>query len=241
MTRFFTRERFGRPQFLAGALLLAFLAQAIWLVHSELHASSDAPQRLRASPHRRRLAPTSRRRHRRRPLPRSLQAPSPRNLARRQRLRHRTLPTALPRNRRTTARLAPAPAQSRILSVLALAPAPSFPGLRSLPRRFALVRSPPSLRQHRRLPRPNPLLLFSVDDPGQRRLAHRTRNPRRLGILRRHLHRHRRRPHSLRPARSHSLELASHRPARNLSGHRRRIPVLHDRRRARWLSPSCFI
>jgi hypothetical protein len=38
MTRFFTRERFGRPQFLAGALLLAFLAQAVWLVHSEFHA-----------------------------------------------------------------------------------------------------------------------------------------------------------------------------------------------------------
>src|SRR5271170_4076249 len=37
MTRFFTRERFGRPQFLAGALLLAFLAQGIWLVYSELH------------------------------------------------------------------------------------------------------------------------------------------------------------------------------------------------------------
>jgi hypothetical protein len=39
MTRFFTRERFGRPQFLAGALLLAFLAQAAWLVRSELHQS----------------------------------------------------------------------------------------------------------------------------------------------------------------------------------------------------------
>jgi hypothetical protein len=36
MTRFFTRERFGRPQFLAGALLLAFLAQAAWLVRAEL-------------------------------------------------------------------------------------------------------------------------------------------------------------------------------------------------------------
>ncbi len=36
MTRFFTRQRFGRPQFLAGALLLAFLAQAFWLVHTEL-------------------------------------------------------------------------------------------------------------------------------------------------------------------------------------------------------------
>jgi hypothetical protein len=40
MTRFFTRERFGRPQFLAGLLLLAFLAQAAWLVHSELRASA---------------------------------------------------------------------------------------------------------------------------------------------------------------------------------------------------------
>jgi hypothetical protein len=39
MARFFTRERFGRPQFLAGLLLLAFLAQASWLVHSELTTS----------------------------------------------------------------------------------------------------------------------------------------------------------------------------------------------------------
>ena len=38
MTRFFTRERFGRPQFLAGLLLVAFLAQVVWLVHSELRA-----------------------------------------------------------------------------------------------------------------------------------------------------------------------------------------------------------
>jgi hypothetical protein len=42
MTRFFTRERFGRPQFLAGSLVLAFLAQGLWLVHSELRAS-DSP------------------------------------------------------------------------------------------------------------------------------------------------------------------------------------------------------
>jgi hypothetical protein len=41
MTRFFTRERFGRPQFLAGAMLLAFLAQAAWLVRSELHESES--------------------------------------------------------------------------------------------------------------------------------------------------------------------------------------------------------
>jgi len=42
MSRFFTRERFGRPQFLAGALLLVFLAQALWLVRCEFR-TSDAP------------------------------------------------------------------------------------------------------------------------------------------------------------------------------------------------------
>ena len=42
MSRFFTRERFGRPQFLAAALLLIFLAQATWLLRSDLR-TSDAP------------------------------------------------------------------------------------------------------------------------------------------------------------------------------------------------------
>jgi len=35
MTAYFTRERFGRPQFLAGLLLLAFLAQGAWLVRTD--------------------------------------------------------------------------------------------------------------------------------------------------------------------------------------------------------------
>ena len=39
MRPYFTRERFGRSQFLAGLLLLAFLAQAIWLVHAELQGA----------------------------------------------------------------------------------------------------------------------------------------------------------------------------------------------------------
>src|SRR5271169_3305892 len=43
MRPYFTRERFGRPQFLAGLLLLAFLAQALWLVHAELHPA-HAPE-----------------------------------------------------------------------------------------------------------------------------------------------------------------------------------------------------
>src|SRR5580704_16977238 len=49
MTRFFTPERFGRPQLLAAALLLAFLAQALWLVHSELRASAgpEVPEQIR--------------------------------------------------------------------------------------------------------------------------------------------------------------------------------------------------
>lgn len=41
MSPYFTRERFGRPQFLAGLLLLAFLAQAVWLVHAELAESTE--------------------------------------------------------------------------------------------------------------------------------------------------------------------------------------------------------
>jgi hypothetical protein len=36
MSGYFIPERFGRPQFLAGLLLLAFLGQAMWLVHQEL-------------------------------------------------------------------------------------------------------------------------------------------------------------------------------------------------------------
>jgi len=41
MRSYFTRERFGRPQFLAGMLLLAFLGQAVWLVHAELRAGNQ--------------------------------------------------------------------------------------------------------------------------------------------------------------------------------------------------------
>src|SRR5215471_18430752 len=41
MRPYFTRERFGRPQFLAGLLLLAFFAQCVWLVQAELAESSD--------------------------------------------------------------------------------------------------------------------------------------------------------------------------------------------------------
>jgi hypothetical protein len=39
MGQFFTRERFGRPQFLAGLLLLAFLAQCFWLISRGLKTS----------------------------------------------------------------------------------------------------------------------------------------------------------------------------------------------------------
>src|SRR5438270_10621498 len=45
MASYFTRERFGRPQFLAGLLLLAFLGQAIWLVHAELSAAAGPDSR----------------------------------------------------------------------------------------------------------------------------------------------------------------------------------------------------
>lgn len=42
MGRFFSRERFGRPQFLAGVLLLAFLAQALWLVDRGMRRFPDS-------------------------------------------------------------------------------------------------------------------------------------------------------------------------------------------------------
>jgi hypothetical protein len=45
MRPYFTRERFGRPQFLAGLLLLAFLGQALWLVHFELASSPGLESR----------------------------------------------------------------------------------------------------------------------------------------------------------------------------------------------------
>jgi hypothetical protein len=48
MSRYFTRQRFGRPQFLAGLLLSMFLAQAIWLVRIELRAKRE-PDNLEAT------------------------------------------------------------------------------------------------------------------------------------------------------------------------------------------------
>jgi hypothetical protein len=42
MRPYFTSVRFGRPQFLAGLLLLVFLAQALWLVRMELSGAGEA-------------------------------------------------------------------------------------------------------------------------------------------------------------------------------------------------------
>lgn len=49
MRPYFTRERFGRPQVLAGMLLLAFFCQAVWLVHAELSGGQapDGPEAAR--------------------------------------------------------------------------------------------------------------------------------------------------------------------------------------------------
>jgi len=44
MRPYFTRERFGRSQYLAGLLLLAFLTQATWLVRAELRAPGPPDQ-----------------------------------------------------------------------------------------------------------------------------------------------------------------------------------------------------
>src|SRR6267378_7950295 len=45
MGGFFTRERFGRPQVLAGLLLLVFLGQCAWLVHRS--ANLTLPEKAR--------------------------------------------------------------------------------------------------------------------------------------------------------------------------------------------------
>ena len=47
MGRFLTRERFGRPQVLAGVLLLLFLAQCVWLVNRSLGWTPDHAEVLR--------------------------------------------------------------------------------------------------------------------------------------------------------------------------------------------------
>src|SRR6266851_6389051 len=41
MSEFFTRERFGGPQFLAGLLLLVFLGQCLWLASRDPHGAAD--------------------------------------------------------------------------------------------------------------------------------------------------------------------------------------------------------
>jgi hypothetical protein len=43
MGRFFTSERFGRPQVLAACLLLAFLAQCLWLVEKGVRHQAVTP------------------------------------------------------------------------------------------------------------------------------------------------------------------------------------------------------
>jgi len=46
MGRFFTRERFGRPQVLAALLLLAFLAQCLWLVERDWRSRAIDPEEI---------------------------------------------------------------------------------------------------------------------------------------------------------------------------------------------------
>jgi len=46
MTPFFTRERFGRPQVLAAVLLLAFMAQCVWLVRGRVQQGQAQPNEL---------------------------------------------------------------------------------------------------------------------------------------------------------------------------------------------------
>jgi diadenosine tetraphosphatase ApaH/serine/threonine PP2A family protein phosphatase len=47
MGKFFTRERFGRPQVLAGLLLLVFLGQCLWLLRGQPQRAVDSSQLFR--------------------------------------------------------------------------------------------------------------------------------------------------------------------------------------------------
>src|SRR5260221_1719801 len=46
MSGFFTRERFGQPQFLAALMLFAFLAQCLWLVEQGWRTGTVYPDEI---------------------------------------------------------------------------------------------------------------------------------------------------------------------------------------------------
>src|SRR5258706_4285896 len=100
------------------------LARPFGVEHNR--ASCHRPQRIRASPHRRRLAPISWRRHSPRAFPRPSIQTTLGSLPGRRRLRHPALPAALTRDRHPAASLAQAPFPRRLLLILELAPPPSF-------------------------------------------------------------------------------------------------------------------
>jgi hypothetical protein len=160
MTRFFTRERFGRPQFLAGTLLLA---QAAWLVHSELHLSESSASDGPSASEQARITAGWRQLH----GGSIAGAPYPDPFG--------TLPVEISQDNDGFDT-----EHSPLLSLVTAAPLLAWPqrllDSESSPHwrwRILVVRCTPSLRKHRRLPRPHSLLLLSFHDPGQRRLAHR--------------------------------------------------------------------
>ncbi len=143
-------------------------------------------------------------------------------------LRHRTLPPALHRDRCTTAGVARTPVEYGPLELLALASAPSLPGLRPFSRRITVVCGAATLRQYGRIRCPHVLLLLALAGSGKRDLARRTGGGCGLGRVRGHLHCNRGGSHALRSTRSRALELAAHRAAGHIPGHRGRSPVLDD-------------
>src|SRR6266849_1236934 len=155
MGRFFTRERFGRPQVLAGTLLLIFLAQCAWLVNRSRLVKPEAHEIFRI---REGLGEW-----------RGHWIASTPSAARTQQSvgdepfdsHHSALWYLIAS---APSALAGKYEQLRIFWLAGACPVPDF---RCTPRRIPLVRCAPALWQCRRLRCPDALLLFTRDHPQQ--------------------------------------------------------------------------
>ena len=239
MRPYFTRERFGRPQFLAGLLLLCFLAQALWLVHSELRAANepDGSEAVRIGEgwkqwHGRGIAAAPF-------LDAAITPPDPFHSDQSGfDTEHSPLlyvASAAP------LLIWPQRFCHRFGHVLALAAAHSLSCLRRFPGSIVVVCGPSPLRKYRRLHCAYPLLLFSFTDSGKRSVARRAGDCCGLGRVRRDLYRDCGSAHALRPPRSRALELAANRSAWHLARNRCGIAVLPDRGGPDGVWPFCFM
>ncbi len=234
MGGFLTRERFGRPQVMAALLLLAFLAQCLWLVERGWRGGTVDPEEIY-----RLERGTALWKHRGVVAGPPDLAP---DLGKELNPTLRSFPSASEGNNHdqnhsplwylvAAAPLLVWPVQLqaeniRELHWLAAAPYICF---RSVARGIAVVRFAAAFRQRRRIRCAGSLLLFAGDCALQRALVCRARGRSSLGSLRRDLHRHRRSPHVVCATGSDPVELAAHCAPGIISRARRRVAVCADR------------